>query len=79
MSSNQMNTQVASSTYVPVDVAQRHEYGIQKNRKSASTGGGRAWSEDEVWIKQKFSKRTITNPFLLGSLSSSNSSSEDAL
>ncbi|TEY60692.1 hypothetical protein BOTCAL_0178g00160 [Botryotinia calthae] len=53
MSSNQMNTQVASSTYVPVDVAQRHEYGIQKNRKTASTGGGRAWSEDEeVYLLQ---------------------------
>ncbi|CAD6446180.1 bc88ff84-1466-49cb-9c07-9dc2fdb3d7b7 [Sclerotinia trifoliorum] len=53
MSSNQMNTQVASSTYVPVDVTQRHEYGIQKNRKIASTGGGRAWSEDEeVYLLQ---------------------------
>ncbi|KAB8294023.1 hypothetical protein EYC80_009482 [Monilinia laxa] len=53
MSSNQMNTQVAPSTYVPVDVAHRHEYGIQKNRKPASTGGGRAWSEDEeVYLLQ---------------------------
>ncbi|ESZ95676.1 hypothetical protein SBOR_3943 [Sclerotinia borealis F-4128] len=53
MSSNQMNTQVAPSTYVSVDVAQRHEYGIQKNRKAASTGGGRAWSEDEeVYLLQ---------------------------
>ncbi|SPQ26269.1 56b7e017-f735-4e00-afc0-c4261a7d1f56 [Thermothielavioides terrestris] len=25
----------------------RHEYGITKNRKASSTGGGRAWSEDE--------------------------------
>lgn len=79
MSANQMNTQAASSTYVPVDVAQRHEYGIQKNRKTASTGGGRAWSEDEVWIKQILSIGAITNQFLLGSLSPSNSSSEDAL
>ncbi|KAI9650789.1 hypothetical protein NHQ30_000820 [Ciborinia camelliae] len=53
MSSNQMNIQVTPSTYVPVDVAQRHEYGIQKNRKAASTGGGRAWSEDEeVYLLQ---------------------------
>lgn len=30
------------------DVMDRHEYGITKSRKSSSTGGGRAWSEDEV-------------------------------
>ncbi|KAK4098885.1 hypothetical protein N658DRAFT_431153 [Parathielavia hyrcaniae] len=29
------------------DVINRHDYGITKNRKTASTGGGRAWSEDE--------------------------------
>ncbi|KAM3066107.1 hypothetical protein ACMFMG_010552 [Clarireedia jacksonii] len=55
MSSIQMNTssQVAPSGYVPVDVANRHEYGVQKNRKAASTGGGRAWSEDEeVYLLQ---------------------------
>ncbi|QSZ36321.1 hypothetical protein DSL72_007447 [Monilinia vaccinii-corymbosi] len=53
MSLNQMNTQVAPSTYLPVGVAQRHGYRIQKNRKAASTGGGRAWSEDEeVYLLQ---------------------------
>jgi hypothetical protein len=30
------------------DAIDRHDYGITKNRKTASTGGGRAWSEDEV-------------------------------
>ena len=39
----------APSAYTPTsDVMDRHEYGITKNRKTASTGGGRAWSEDEV-------------------------------
>lgn len=35
--------------YTPTsDAMDRHEYGITKNRKTTSTGGGRAWSEDEV-------------------------------
>lgn len=36
--------------YTPTsDVMERHEYGITKHhRKTSSTGGGRAWSEDEV-------------------------------
>lgn len=47
---NQMNTSahVAPANYSPVDSVSRHEFGVQKNRKPASTGGGRAWSEDEV-------------------------------
>jgi len=52
---NQMNTSahVATSTYSPVDAVNRHDYGVQKNRKPASTGGGRAWSEDEeVYLLQ---------------------------
>lgn len=32
------------------DMMDRHEYGVLKNRKTASTGGGRAWSEDEVCL-----------------------------
>lgn len=50
----QMNTtSVAPSTYTPVDSLNRHEYGVQKNRKPTSTGGGRAWSEDEeVYLLQ---------------------------
>lgn len=49
---NQMNTSahVAQSNYSQVDAINRHDFGVQKNRKQASTGGGRAWSEDEVWI-----------------------------
>jgi len=45
-----MNTSVhvAQSNYSPVDAVNRHDFGVQKNRKPASTGGGRAWSEDEV-------------------------------
>lgn len=38
-----------TAMYAPTsDVMDRHEYGITKSRKSSSTGGGRAWSEDEV-------------------------------
>jgi hypothetical protein len=47
---SQMNTsaQVAPTNYSPVrDAMSRHDYGVNKNRKS-STGGGRAWNEDEV-------------------------------
>ncbi|KAH8178545.1 hypothetical protein LIA77_00064 [Sarocladium implicatum] len=34
--------------YTPTaEIADRHEYGVMKNRKPASTGGGRAWSEEE--------------------------------
>ncbi len=37
------------AVYAPTsDAMERHEYGVTKNRKAASTGGGRAWSEDEV-------------------------------
>lgn len=37
------------AVYTPTsDAMDRHEYGITKNRKTTSTGGGRAWSEDEV-------------------------------
>ncbi|KAH8167442.1 hypothetical protein CIB48_g815 [Xylaria polymorpha] len=40
--------------YIPTsDAVDRHEFGISKNRKLASTGGGRAWSEDEeVYLLQ---------------------------
>ncbi|KAK4639915.1 hypothetical protein QC761_700650 [Podospora bellae-mahoneyi] len=34
--------------YTPTtDAMDRHEYGVTKNRKATSTGGGRAWSEEE--------------------------------
>ncbi|CAM1509839.1 Fc.00g001740.m01.CDS01 [Cosmosporella sp. VM-42] len=49
-------TQMAliSAPYIPSsDAMDRHDYGVTKNRKSASTGGGRAWSEDEeVYLLQ---------------------------
>ncbi|KAI9159040.1 hypothetical protein HJFPF1_07047 [Paramyrothecium foliicola] len=36
------------AVYTPVsDVHDRHDAGVSKSRKAASTGGGRAWSEDE--------------------------------
>ncbi|KXJ88689.1 hypothetical protein Micbo1qcDRAFT_166127 [Microdochium bolleyi] len=43
-----------SAMYTPTsDMMDRHEYGVQKQRKPASTGGGRAWSEDEeVYLLQ---------------------------
>ncbi|KAI1339393.1 hypothetical protein F5Y15DRAFT_87437 [Xylariaceae sp. FL0016] len=49
--------QLATHTGIPYaptsDALDRHEYGITKNRKMASTGGGRAWSEDEeVYLLQ---------------------------
>jgi hypothetical protein len=44
-----MQMQAPAIPYTPTsDAMDRHEYGITKNRKTASTGGGRAWSEDEV-------------------------------
>ncbi len=48
----------APAPYTPTsDAMDRHDYGVSKNRKAASTGGGRAWSEDEV--------RPMLFPFLL--------------
>ncbi|KAI1503288.1 hypothetical protein F5X99DRAFT_110423 [Biscogniauxia marginata] len=49
--------QLATCSGIPFtpssDALDRHEYGITKNRKFASTGGGRAWSEDEeVYLLQ---------------------------
>lgn len=54
---NQMNTSanVAPTSYSTIDAVNRHDFGVQKNRKSASTGGGRAWSEDEVGWSQSVS------------------------
>lgn len=34
--------------YSKSDIARRHDHGVTKNRKAILTGGGRAWSEDEV-------------------------------
>jgi hypothetical protein len=50
MSPTMMNTSIhnMSSTYTPSDALNRHQYAVQKVRKPASTGGGRAWSEEEV-------------------------------
>ncbi|KAI8961061.1 hypothetical protein F5Y11DRAFT_245169 [Daldinia sp. FL1419] len=48
-------TTSSAMPYTPTsDVLDRHEYGVTKNRKlTASTGGGRAWSEDEeVYLLQ---------------------------
>lgn len=44
----------ATHLYTPTsDAIERHDYGVGKNRKAASTGGGRAWSEDEeVYLLQ---------------------------
>ncbi|KAI1259102.1 hypothetical protein F5Y18DRAFT_317902 [Xylariaceae sp. FL1019] len=48
-----LNTQVALPYTPTSDALDRHEFGITKNRKLASTGGGRAWSEDEeVYLLQ---------------------------
>ena len=46
------------AVYAPIsDAMDRHEYGVSKNRKAASTGGGRAWSEDEVCISWHVSQQ----------------------
>lgn len=67
---------MAPAMYTPTsDAMERHEYGITKHhRKNSSTGGGRAWSEDEVrgpffpsfflsffLVDKKFGKCLITN------------------
>ncbi|KAI0840367.1 hypothetical protein F5Y06DRAFT_238347 [Hypoxylon sp. FL0890] len=55
MSPSMQMTASSSVPYTPTsDALDRHEYGITKNRKlAASTGGGRAWSEDEeVYLLQ---------------------------
>ena len=72
----------APSHYVisATDAVDRHEYGVQKSRKPASTGGGRAWSEDEV--RHDYGSRGEINTddiFITGSLSSSNSLTKNAL
>jgi hypothetical protein len=42
-------TALTSAPYTPTsDAMDRHEYGVSKTQKLSSTGGGRAWSEDEV-------------------------------
>ncbi len=39
----------SNMAYIPTsDALERHEFAVTKHRKTASTGGGRAWSEDEV-------------------------------
>ncbi|KAI1653215.1 hypothetical protein F4813DRAFT_383421 [Daldinia decipiens] len=54
MSPLQLTTSSAMPYTPTSDVLDRHEYGVTKNRKlTASTGGGRAWSEDEeVYLLQ---------------------------
>ncbi|KAI1174126.1 hypothetical protein F4777DRAFT_410920 [Nemania sp. FL0916] len=49
-----LNTNNGGVPYTPIsDAIDRHEFGISKTRKLASTGGGRAWSEDEeVYLLQ---------------------------
>lgn len=47
MSRTQLATaQVAYTT--KSDAMKRHEQGVSKSKKAALTGGGRAWSEEEV-------------------------------
>ncbi|PBP23197.1 hypothetical protein BUE80_DR006080 [Diplocarpon rosae] len=49
MSPQQVNisAHAAPSNFTSVDAISRHDSRVQKTRKQASTGGGRAWSEDE--------------------------------
>ncbi|KAI1465172.1 uncharacterized protein F4812DRAFT_462017 [Daldinia caldariorum] len=50
----QLTTSTVMSYAPTSDVLERHEYAVNKNRKlTASTGGGRAWSEEEeVYLLQ---------------------------
>ncbi|KAK8065756.1 hypothetical protein PG997_012503 [Apiospora hydei] len=49
----QLNAHTNMAYHPTSDALDRHDYGITKNRKLASTGGGRAWSEDEeVYLLQ---------------------------
>ncbi|KAK8035126.1 hypothetical protein PG993_010121 [Apiospora rasikravindrae] len=49
----QLNAHTNVAYHPTSDALDRHDYGITKNRKLASTGGGRAWSEDEeVYLLQ---------------------------
>lgn len=56
-----------TAAYIPTsDASNRHDYGVTKTRKTTSTGGGRAWSEDEVcvmdgrlWLKRGVRERSI--------------------
>ena len=66
----------------PVDAVDRHDFGVQKNRKYPSTGGGRAWTEDEVSACSRvrcLPGSRLTVVVILGGLPSSDSSAEDAL
>lgn len=64
MMSPTMQMPAPAVPYTPTsDAMDRHEYGITKNRKMASTGGGRAWSEDEVRDTQLAGSR-IYNHFV---------------
>ncbi|KFZ12771.1 hypothetical protein V501_04067 [Pseudogymnoascus sp. VKM F-4519 (FW-2642)] len=68
-------------TTPPSDFLDRHEYGVIKNRtKPASTGGGRAWSEEEVRVlHHPIFSITPTNRSLVGSLPAPNTPPKDAL
>ncbi len=79
---NQMNTSShpSPSSYSPVDDAlARHEYGVQKNKKQASTGGGRAWSEDEVCSGVSAGIMAYRTDTFVGSLPSPDSTPENAI
>ena len=54
--SSTMHMTTPPVTYTPTsDAMDRHEYGVSKSRKVTSTGGGRAWSEDEVCFLRRLS------------------------
>lgn len=49
--SSTMAMTLSTAMYTPkFDAMERHDYGIKKHRRAPSTGGGRAWSEEEVRI-----------------------------
>jgi hypothetical protein len=76
--SHQM-AQVAAP-YIPSrDSMDRHDYGITKNRKASSTGGGRAWSDEEV--SQHYTAQLLNTSLTLnaGVISHSDSTPEDAI
>lgn len=51
----------------PPYLAERNDFGLQKHRKAISTGGGRAWTEEEVSRSDVMPGRMDAND-LIGSI-----------
>ena len=61
----------------PPYMGDRSEFGFQKQRKAIATGGGRAWTEEEVSLLKLFSQHQTD--IVEGSLSAAHSQKQDAI